>query len=108
MHTQIHLYDGANEVRLPFTCWESGVDRPQSAANPCHKVVLELSNSEHDAGTFQRLLKRTKSKLRLGKTSTPKILDLVDKASILGVVARGNNMLVVYNGQHLSACMFIF
>ncbi len=67
-----------------------------------------VSNSEHDVGAFQRLLKRTKTKLKLGKYNTPKILDLVGKANILGVVARGNNMLVVYNGQHLSACMLIF
>jgi hypothetical protein len=66
-------------------------------------VVLELSNSEHDADAFQRLLKRTKAKLRLGKSNTPKILDLVGKASILGVMRRENNMLVVYDGQYLSA-----
>ena len=59
-----------------------------------------VSNSEHDANAFQRLLTRTKAKLRLGKSNTPKILNLVGKASILGVVPRGNNMLVVYNGQH--------
>jgi hypothetical protein len=71
-------------------------------------VVLELSNSEHDADAFQRLLKRTTMKLGLGKNNTPRILDLVGKASILGVMTRENNMFVVYNGQHLSACMFIF
>ncbi|KAF8501650.1 CNH domain-containing protein [Russula emetica] len=67
---------------------------PMNAADPCHKVV---SNSEHDASAFQRLLKRTKTTLRLGKSNTPKILDLVGKASILGVVTRGNNMFAVYN-----------
>ncbi|KAI0280767.1 CNH domain-containing protein [Russula aff. rugulosa BPL654] len=70
---------------------------PMNAANSCHKVVLELSNSEHDADAFQRLLKRTKMKLGLGKNNTPKILDLVGKASILGVMTRENNMFVVYN-----------
>ncbi len=67
--------------------------------------MLELSNSAH--GAFQRLLKRTKTKLRLGKSDTPKILELVGKASILGVVTHRDNMLVVYNGQHLSACMLV-
>lgn len=84
------------------------VDRLQSAGNPCHKVVLELSNSERDANAFQRLLKRTKTKLRLEKNNTPKILDLAGKARILGVVTRGDNLLVVYNGQHLSPRLFIF
>jgi hypothetical protein len=72
-----------------------------------HKVVLELSNSGHDAYAFQRLLKRAKTKLGLGMSDTPRILELVGKASILGVVIRGNDMLVVYNGQDLSACMFV-
>ncbi len=38
---------------------------------------------------------------------TPKIVELVGKASILGVVTRGNDMLVVYNGQDFSAFMFV-
>jgi hypothetical protein len=71
-------------------------------------VVLELSNSEHDADAFRRLLKRTMMKLGLGKNDTPKILDLVGKASILGVMTRENNMFVVYNGQHLFTCLFVF
>ena len=76
-------------------------------------MVLELSHSEHDKDyeddedAVQRLLRRTKTKLGLGQNNTPKIVDLASKAFILGVVRRENNMLVVYDGQQLSARMFI-
>ncbi len=69
--------------------------------------MLELSNFGHDPNAFQRLLKRTKTELGLGMNDTPKIVELVGKASILGVVTRGNDMLVVYNGQDFSAFMFV-
>lgn len=88
------FFDDKVVISTPKTIY---MMEPMNAANPCHKVVLELSNSEHDAGAFQRLFERTKTKLRLGKSNMPKILDLVGKASILGVVPRGNNVLVVYN-----------
>jgi hypothetical protein len=60
-------------------------------------VALALSDFKPSA--FKRLLTRTKVSLRLGKSDTPKILQLVDKANILGVIKNQNNMLVVYNGQ---------
>jgi CNH domain len=68
-------------------------------------VALELSDFKPSA--FKRLLTRTKVSLRLGKSDTPKILQLVDKANILGVMKNQNNMLVVYNGQ-LSYSLFVY
>jgi len=44
---------------------------------------------------------------RKNKGDTPKILDLKDKANILGVVPYLNDILLVYEGQHLSICMFV-
>lgn len=78
---------------------------PAATTNPCYKVVPKLSNSEHDPNAFQRLLTRTKVLLRIGKSDTPKILELVGKASILGAVTRQNDILVIYDGQQFSVCM---
>jgi hypothetical protein len=74
---------------------------PATTTDPCYKVVPKLSNSEHDPNAFQRLLTRTKALLRIGKSDTPKILELVGKASILGAVTRQNDILVIYNGQQI-------
>jgi hypothetical protein len=65
--------------------------------NPWHEVVLELSDFKPNA--VKRLLTRTKALLRIGKSNLPKILELVGKAKILGLMKTQNNMLVVYNGQ---------
>jgi hypothetical protein len=67
-------------------------------------VVLDLPNSKRDANALRRLVTRTKASLKLGKSDTPKVLELVGKASILGVTNENeNNMLVVYNGELLFA-----
>jgi hypothetical protein len=44
---------------------------------------------------------------RKDKGERPKILDLIDKADILGLVTYQNDILLVYEGQHLSTCTFV-
>lgn len=89
----------------PATATNPATTSPAATTNPCYKVVPKLSNSEHDPNAFQRLLTRTKVLLRIGKSDTPKILELVGKASILGAVTRQNDILVIYDGQQFSVCM---
>jgi hypothetical protein len=41
------------------------------------------------------------------KGDTPKILKLMGKADILGMVTYDNDILLVYEGQHLSICVIV-
>ena len=63
----------------------------------------EFPNSKCGANGFRRVLQGTRDKakalLRLGNCDKPKILELVGRAGILGMVKYGNNTLIVYDGK---------
>ena len=73
------------------------LNHTQSTVNPSHKEVPDLPNSKRDKKWWQRK----------DKGDPPKILDLIDKANILGLVTYQNDILLVYEGQHLSTCMSV-
>jgi len=57
-------------------------------------VAPDLPNTKRDPKTLQFVPKT--------KGDKPKILDLMDKAIILGMVTYENDILLIYEGQHLS------
>jgi len=65
----------------------------------------EFPNPKGSPNAFQRVLKGTQNKvkslLRLKKSPMPKILELVGKANVLGMVRHGNHTLVIYDGKGL-------
>jgi hypothetical protein len=70
-------------------------------------AIPGFAGPERVANPFLRVLKRTTTLLRLGRSDVPKILQLLDKASILGMVTYQNDILLVYDGQDLSPRVFI-
>jgi len=58
---------------------------PLNTANPCQKVP-DIPNSKRDKKWWQRK----------DKGDPPKVLDLMDKANILGLVTYQNDILLVY------------
>ena len=92
MRVQSRFYCGAVEVSLFLLLVKSReLNHPQSTDNPCHKVP-DIPNPNRDKKWWQRK----------DKGDTPKVLDLMDKANILGLVTYQNDILLVYEGQHLS------
>ena len=62
----------------------------------------EFPNPKGSPNAFQRVLKGTQDKAKtlfgLKKSPIPKILELVGKAKVLGMVRHGNHTLVIYDG----------
>lgn len=54
----------------------------------------DLPNSRRDKKTLRFVPK--------AKGNAPKILELIGKADILGIVTYDNDILLIYEGQHLS------
>ena len=61
-------------------------------------MAPDLPNTKRDPKTLQFVLKT--------KGDTPKILDLMGNANILGMVTYDTDILLIYEGQHLSTCCF--
>ena len=72
------------------------------------KVVPEIGDN-NDSRIFPRMLKRTKTFLRLGKGVQPKIVELMDGSNILGSVRCENNLktLIIYEGEYFFHCLFV-
>jgi len=72
----------------------------------------EFPNPKGSPNGFQRMLKgmqdKTKALLGLKKSPMPKILELVGKAKVLGMVRHGNRTLVVYDGKGFFIIIGIF
>ena len=62
-------------------------------------MAPDLPNTKRDPKTQQLVLKT--------KGDTPKILDMISNANILGMVTYDNDILLIYEGQHLSTCYFV-
>jgi hypothetical protein len=72
-------------------------------------VVPEYAKPKPVKNAFLRTVTKGTGKVKkllTKKKITPRILELVGKANILGMVTYEDDILLVYNGQHLSSCMF--
>jgi hypothetical protein len=69
----------------------------RSAANPAPKVVPVFAKEAHEKSKLPGPLQK-------GKNDKPKVVELVGKASVLGMVTyeRDHDFLLVYDGQHFS------
>jgi hypothetical protein len=65
-------------------------------------VVPRIAREAHEKSKLPGPLKKRKN-------DKPKIVELVGKASVLGMVTyeRDHDFLLVYDSQHFSACMFV-
>lgn len=63
------------------------------------KPMPEFPNLKGSPSVFKRMLKGTKTLLRLKKSPMPKILELVGKANVLGMVRHESRTLVIYDGK---------
>ena len=63
----------------------------------------EFPSPKRSPNAFRRMLKgmqdKVKSLLRLEKSPMPKILELVGKANVIGMVRHGSRTLVIYDGE---------
>lgn len=62
-------------------------------------MAPDLPNTKRDPKTLQFVPKT--------KGDKPKILDLMDKANILGMVTYENDILLIYEGQYLSTWLLV-
>lgn len=60
-------------------------------------MIPDLPNSRRDKKTFRFVPK--------AKGGTTKVLELMGKADILGMVTYDNDIFLIYEGQHLSVCV---
>jgi len=83
---------------------------PQNTTSASVKVIPEFSNTKSGKGALLEGLNGTLGKantlLGLGKRGTPRIIELVSKAKILGLVRYGSHTLVVYDGDLVSPSIF--
>jgi len=86
-------------VSCPSLVKSREFDHPQSSTSPSPTVIPDLPNSRRDKKTLRLVPK--------AKGDTPKILELMGKADILGMVTYDNDILLVYEGQHLSICVIV-
>lgn len=59
----------------------------------------EFPDPKGSPNAFQRMRDRAKTLFRRKKSPMPKILELVDKANIIGMVRHGSRTLVIYDGE---------
>ena len=91
LHVQSHLFCGSDEVGFVVCSSWSRIDHPQNRGSISPDVMPEEMDK--------------KGKKR--KAEIPKFHELVDKASILGMVKCTGVIILVYNGRQHSACMFV-
>jgi hypothetical protein len=76
------------------------------------QAVPEFLDSKRGTNAFLRMLKgtrdKTKTLLRPGSVDIPKILELVGRANVLGMVKYDNKTLVIYDGKSLALAYSLF
>jgi hypothetical protein len=74
------------------------------------KAWPDFSDLKRGANAFRRVLRgtrdKTKTLLGIGKSDKPKILELIGRANILGVVKSGNSTLIIYDGKSVSVGVY--
>ena len=98
LHVQSHLFRGANEVSLSFA--HKGrklIMHARSASrvtNPAPEMVPRIAKEAYEKS-------KRPGPLQKGKSDKPKLVELVGKASVLGMVTneRDRDFLLVYDSQ---------
>jgi hypothetical protein len=63
----------------------------------------EFPNPKGSPNAFQRMQNKAKTLFRRKKAPMPKILELVGKSNVIGMVRHGNQTLVIYDGKGFSS-----